>query len=550
MQQFSGRASAKTLKSMPTPVAPSPSYVGALGEQTTLPAIIDLRAEATPDDCFATLGGRSLTFAQALQRAESAAGALASLGVRKGDKVAIMLPNSVEFIDLWFASALLGAVIVPVNTQLRGEGLRYIVDHCDADVCVVDAQLVEQYEFAVPAGAGPSQRFVRGGEASTSWTPVEDILSGDHSPAPRAEVEPEDLASVLYTSGTTGLPKGVMTCHNAYAATGFEYAQRYVRLRADDVLYTCLPLFHSNAQAITTVPSLLSGRPMVMSSRFSASGFLDEMRSHGATVFNYIGAMLTILLKQPERPDDADNPIRLTVGSSAPREGWTDFERRFGIQIVEIYGLTETAGVCLASPPDDVRVGKCGVPVSWSEVQIHNDEATEAGPDEPGEFVIRSRRPNVMFRGYYKDPDATAKAMAGGWFHSGDRGRRSPDGYFEFIDRLKDSIRRRGENISSFEVERVVNSHPAVAESAAVGVPSELGEEDVMIVVVPREAAEVGPAELVEFCAERMAAFMVPRYVRTVDTLPKTPTQKVQKFALRDADLGSAWDRLAPGERR
>ena len=412
MQQFSGRASAKTLKFMPTPVAPSPSYVGALGEQTTLPAIIDLRAEATPDDCFATLGGRSLTFAQALQRAESAAGALASLGVRKGDKVAIMLPNSLEFIDLWFASALLGAVIVPVNTQLRGEGLRYIVDHCDADVCVVDAQLVEQYEFAVPAGAGPSQRFVRGREAPTSWTPVEDLLSGDHSPAPRAKVEPEDLASVLYTSGTTGLPKGVMTCHNAYAATGFEYAQRYVRLRADDVLYTCLPLFHSNAQAITTVPALLSGRPMVMTSRFSASGFLDEMRSHGATVFNYIGAMLTILLKQPERPDDADNPIRLTVGSSAPREQWTEFERRFGIQIVEIYGLTETAGVCLASPPDDVRVGKCGVPVSWSEVQIHNDEATEADPDEPGEFVIRSRRPNVMFRGYYKDPDATAKAMA------------------------------------------------------------------------------------------------------------------------------------------
>ena len=305
---------------MPTPVAPSPSYVGALGEQTTLPAIIDLRAEATPDHCFATLGGRSLTFAQALQRAESAAGALASLGVRKGDKVAIMLPNSLEFIDLWFGSALLGAVIVPVNTQLRGEGLRYIVDHCDADVCVVDAQLVEQYEFAVPAGAGPSQRFVRGREAPTSWTPVEDLLSGDHSPAPRAKVEPEDLASVLYTSGTTGLPKGVMTCHNAYAATGFEYAQRYVRLRADDVLYTCLPLFHSNAQAITTVPALLSGRPMVMTSRFSASGFLDEMRSHGATVFNYIGAMLTILLKQPERPDDADNPIRLTVGSSAPRE--------------------------------------------------------------------------------------------------------------------------------------------------------------------------------------------------------------------------------------
>ena len=535
---------------MPTPVAPSPSYVGAVGEQTTLPAIIDLRADATPDDRFVTIAGRSLTFAQALQRAESATGSLASVGVGKGDRVAIMLPNSLEFLDLWFASALLGAVIVPVNNQLRGEGLRYIVEHCDADVCVVDAPFVEAYEAAVPAGAGPSRPFVRGGEASGRWTPLEDLLTGEHPPAPRANVAPGDLASVLYTSGTTGLPKGAMWCHNAYAVTGLEYAQRYVRMRADDVLYTCLPLFHSNAQAITTMPSLLSGRPMVMTSRFSASGFLDEIRSHGATVFNYIGAMLTILLKQPERADDADNPLRLTVGSSAPRDQWTVFERRFGIEIVEIYGLTETAGVCLASPPGDVRIGKCGVPVSWSEVQIQREDGTEAAPDEPGEFVVRTERPNIMFGGYYKNPDATAKAMAGGWFHSGDRGRRSADGYFEFIDRLKDSIRRRGENISSYEVERVVNAHPAVAESAAVGVPSELGEEDVMVVVVPREGADLDPAELVDFCTERVAAFMVPRYVRILNTLPKTPTQKVQKFALREAGVGSAWDRLTPGEAR
>jgi crotonobetaine/carnitine-CoA ligase len=337
-----------------------------------------------------------------------------------------------------------------------------------------------------------------------------------------------------------------MTCQNAYVATGVEYARGYVRMREDDVLWTCLPLFHINAQAISVMPALLSGRPLVLTSRFSASGFLDEMRASGATVFNYIGAMLSILLKQPERDDDAENPIRLTTGSSAPAERWAEFERRFGIHIVEIYGLTETAGVCLASPPDDVRIGKCGVPVSWSEVEIHREDGTVADDDEPGEFVVRAKRPNTMFLGYYRNDEATEKAMRGGWFHTGDRGRRSADGYFTFIDRLKDCIRRRGENISSYEIERIVATHPGVAECAAVGVPSELGEEEVMVVVVPR-GESVDAAELVDFCAERMAAFMVPRYVRMVAELPKTPTQKVQKFSLREEGFAGAWDRLGEG---
>jgi crotonobetaine/carnitine-CoA ligase len=523
--------------------AGSPSYVGAPGEQATLPAILDARAEATPDHRFLEFAGESLTYGQALARAESAAGALSSVGVRRGDRVAVMMANSLEFVDLWFATALLGAVLVPINTQLRGEGLRYIVTHCDANVAVVDAPLVEAFVAALPPGTGPSRRFAHG-EAAPGWASLAELLAGGHAPAPRAAIAPGDLAALLYTSGTTGLPKGVMTCHNAYPATGFEYAQRYVRLREDDVLYTCLPLFHINAQAISVVPSLLSGRPLVLTSKFSGSGFLDETRAHGATVFNYIGAMLTILLKQPERDDDAENPVRLTVGSSAPAERWTEFERRFSIQLVEIYGLTETAGVCLASPPDDVRIGKCGIPVSWSDVRIHREDGTEADVDEPGEFVVRAERPNTMFLGYYKNPDATAKAMAGGWFHSGDRGRRSGDGYFTFIDRLKDCIRRRGENISSYEIERIVATHPGVAECAAVGVPSELGEEEVMIVVVAR-GDELDPAELTSFCAERMAAFMVPRYVRIVAELPKTPTQKVQKYALREDGFATAWDRLA-----
>jgi carnitine-CoA ligase len=530
---------------MATPTVPPPVYVGALTEETTVPDVLERRASATPDAHFVTFGDERRTFAEGLAGAQRAAGALAAVGVGKGDTLALMLPNCLEFLDLWLGSALLGAVIVPVNTQLRGDGLRYIVEHCDADVCVVDGPLLEQFDAAVPAGTGPSRRFARG-IGGGGWVSLDELLVGGHPPAPRALVRPSDLAAVLYTSGTTGLPKGVMTSHNAYAVTGFEYAQHYVRLRGDDVLWTCLPLFHINAQAITTMPSLLSGRPMVLSARFSGSGFFEEMRAHGATVFNYIGAMLTILLKQPVRENDADNPVRLSTGSSAPADRWHEFERRFGIHLVEIYGLTESAGVCLASPPDDVRVGKCGVPLSWSEVRIAREDGTTAGVDEPGEFVIRGKRRNTMFQGYYKNPDATTRAWEGGWFHSGDRGRRSQDGYFTFIDRLKDSIRRRGENISSFEVERVVNSHPAVFESAAVGVPSELGEEEVLIAVVPRPGAELDLAELADFCVVSMAAFQVPRYIRVVPELPKTPTEKVQKFALREAGSADAWDRLAP----
>lgn len=529
---------------MATSAAP-PSYVGALGQETTIPAVLERRAEATPDARFVTCGGRDRTFSEGLEAAERAAAGLAAVGLGRADTLAVMLPNCLEFLDLWFGAALLGAVIVPVNTQLRGEGLRYIVEHCDAEVCVIDAPYTEAFDAALPPGAGPSRRFTRGDGPGGHWASLHELLAGGGPPAPRALVRPDDLAAVLYTSGTTGLPKGVMTCHNAYAVTGFEYAQRYVRLRDDDVLWTCLPLFHINAQGITAMPSLLSGRPMVLSPRFSGSGFFDEMRTHGATVFNYIGAMLTILLKQPVRDDDADNPVRLSTGSSAPADRWVEFERRFGVHLVEIYGLTETAGVCLASPPDDVRVGKCGVPVSWSEVRIARNDGSTAACAEPGEFVIRAKQPNTMFQGYYKNEDATARAWEGGWFHSGDRGRRSEDGYFTFIDRLKDSIRRRGENISSFEVERVVNSHPAVFESAAVGVPSELGEEEVMIVVVPRPGAVVDPAALSEFCVESMAAFQVPRYIRVVMELPKTPTEKVQKFVLRDQGIDEAWDRLA-----
>lgn len=334
-----------------------------------------------------------------------------------------------------------------------------------------------------------------------------------------------------------------MNCHNSYVTAAVEFARNYVRLREDDVLYTSLPLFHVNAQSLTTLGSVVSGRPMVLASRFSASRFFAELTRHRATVFNYIGAMLTMLYKQPEGPHDAANAVRLAVGGAAPAELWRSFERRFGLEVLEIYGLTETATFCVGSPPDDIRPGKIGRPVSWAEVTVHGEDGSPAPAGTPGEIVVRPKRPDTIFEGYYKREDATAEAMRDGWFHTGDRGTCDEDGYLAFIDRLKDSIRRRGENISSYEVERVVNSHPDVAESAAFGVPSDLGEEEVMVVVLSR-TEDFDHDGLIEFCRERMADFMVPRYVRVQGELPKTATQRVQKFELRKQGIEGAWDRL------
>lgn len=529
---------------IPSP-EPGVTYVGNPDEATTLPEILRRRAELSPDSRCLTLAGVTRTYAGMLAAAEQAAAALASLGLRKGAKVAALLPNSTEILDIWLGAALLGAVFIPVNTGLRGEGLRYIVEHSEAEFIALDAPLAETLSAAVPVGRGPRHRYVRGQAGPPSgYGSLAALLNGAHRGAGPASVEPGDLASILYTSGTTGLPKGVMNCHNSFAVAAHEFTRRYVRIRQDDVLYTSLPLFHANAQSLTAVGSLVAGCPMVVAPRFSASGFFGDIRLHNATVFNYIGAMLTMLAKQPEQPDDASNPVRLAIGGAAPAELWRRFERRFNLTILELYGLTESAAFCLGNPPGDIRVGTIGKETSWSEVKIVAPDGRALPDGEPGEIAIRSKRPATMFLGYYKNEEATRMAMGGGWFRSGDRGRRSSDGYFIFLDRLKDSIRRRGENISSFEVERIVNTHPKVSESAVVGVPSELGEEDVMVVIVPNGGG-IDCVELIEFCQRRMADFMVPRYIRLVERLPKTATQRVEKYSLRETGIRDAWDRHA-----
>ncbi len=302
-------------------------------------------------------------------------------------------------------------------------------------------------------------------------------------------------------------------------------------------------MFHVNAKTNTVIPALILDGSIVMHARFHASTFWETTRDHGVTAFNYMGALLMMLHKQPARPDDGDNPVRKAYGAPAPVEIFEDFQNRFGVRLVEVYGSTE-CGIVTYNTIHEMRLGTCGKAAPYYDVELHDELDRPVPPGVPGEIVVRPHEPFIMFTEYYRNPEATAEAFRNLWYHTGDRAVMDEHGYFTYLDRIKDSIRRRGENISSWEVERVINSIEEVQEAAVVGVPSELTEEEVLAVVVVKPGAEVAPERILDEVNERMPHFAVPRYVRFTAELPKSPAQRIQKYKLRDDGLThDTWDR-------
>ena len=499
------------------------------------------------DATFLQFGNERVSYEQLNASSNRAANALRELGVRVGDKVCVMMNNAPEYLYVWFGLAKLGAVMVPVNVHLRGFGLAYVLHHCDAKTLVVQDEFLEPCRKVL--GQPNIQHVMASGDAEAPVSLQAAMAQAEASRNFDLFAKEEEVLGILYTSGTTGPSKGAMLSHFSYLNTGRIFVEYMVRAGKDDVLFTTLPLFHCNAQQLTTMGSLISGARMALEPAFSASKFWEQIRRHRATVFNYIGAMLTMIYKQPERADDADNSIRVTLGGAAPKEIWREFERRFGVQIIEAFGLTETATVSHCNPYESVRLGSVGKPLPYLEARIVDENDQPVAADTPGEIVVRSKRPHAVMEGYYKMAEKTAEAMRGGWFHSGDRGKMDGDGYFYFIDRLKDCIRRRGENISSFELEKTLLRHSSIQEAVALAAPSELGEDDVRVVLVLKPDKALTPEEVIDFCLENMAYFMVPRYVEYRSSIPKTATQRAQKYLLRDEGLEKAWDREKAGYR-
>lgn len=510
-------------------------------------SFLETHVERTPDKTLLRYQDVQQSYADFHKDAVKAAGALSALGIRAGSSVCLMLGNSPDYLKLWFGLARLGAAKVPVNVHLKGEGLAYVIDHSAATVLVIEADLLSRVlplRDAIPR----LQIIVVRGESSPTPPPClrwSDLLAQTEGSYTSKTAHPEAVHAILYTSGTTGSPKGVMLSHDAYLNSARAFAEQFVKASANDTFYTCLPLFHINAQAHTVLPAIGLNATMAIGNRFSASGFWDEICHHQVTIFNSLASMIPILCKQPPNPRDQDHQARLTACAATPKDVWLEFEERFGVRIIEGYGLTETAGFCVSNSPDNVRVGSIGMPMDFVEAQIIDQEGREAKPGRHGEIVLLSRTPHAFMEGYFKMPVQTNKAMQSGWFRSGDMGYADADGYLHFVDRIKQSIRRRGENISSWEVEKIVNAHPKVLESAAVGVPSAVGEEEVKICIVPRLDEAIDPLDIIRWCEERMAYFMVPRYVDLRDALPKTATERVEKYKLKQEGFGRAWDREA-----
>ena len=516
-------------------------------------AVLARRSEEVPNRPWIITDERSYSYRTMDKRSSSLAKGLNGLGIGANDTVLVMLPDTVDFVLIWCALSKLGAIEVPVNVHYRGNLLTYLVNDSLAQTMVLDASFLERLESVsadlvylkrlIIYGVGNTQAlrtltqyyeviFYEDLEADTLW-------SGD---GPRYR----DLMAVMYTSGTTGPSKGAMITH----AHAYEYAYgvtEMLELRGGDIYYAPLPLFHLAGQFAVIYASCIASATAVIAGVFSAQRFWTDVVRFNASCSFLLGAMANFLYQQPLSASDHQNPLeRVLMAPLIPEvEG---FKQRFGCLVSTTWGGTEM-NCPMRSGFDLVDNKSCGrVAEDRYEVRIVDKSDAELPHGVPGEALVRSREPWIMSNGYWNHPEWTEKAFRNLWYHTGDMLKRDAVGNFYFVDRTKDAIRRRGENISSMEVENEINASPDVVECAVIPVASAHTEQDVMAVIVASDPSAFDPAALIEFLVPRLAYFMVPRYIDRVDALPKTPTGKIQKYPLRDRGLtDSTWDREASG---
>jgi crotonobetaine/carnitine-CoA ligase len=504
-------------------------------------------AAERPDKVFLRFEtGETWTYRETFDHARRAAAGLSGLGVKADDVVLVLLPNGPDFVKAWFGANMLGGAVAAPNTALRGAVLQHLVTLSGATVGVVDAAWLERLgeidtgalaTVVVSGETGPTQGRFRTVPLAVCFD------AADAGDCPDVTVEPWQAQFILFTSGTTGPSKGAIVTY--VQMHDMMFATSGGRLTEDDVYLASTPLFHVGGSRVVNGMLLLGGS-VVLLRQFKTDTFWDTIRRHGATACVLIGAVARFLEERPPRADDADNPLRLVSMSPLVRDPQA-FSRRFGVDVFTSYGMSELS-VPIVSELNPTDPDSCGRIRPGYEARIVDEFDREVPEGEAGELVLRASRPWTISPGYWRMPEATAAAWRNGWFHTGDRFRRNAAGDHFFIDRQKDAIRRRGENVSSFEVEAEVLAHPDVQDAAAVGVPAPQGEQDILVVVVPRPGVALEPAALFAFLRPRMAHFMLPRYIRVADDLPRTPSARVQKHVLRaEGVTPDCWDREAAG---
>jgi crotonobetaine/carnitine-CoA ligase len=497
----------------------------------TVGGLLMHRAEERSGDTFlifesndGSVGRRS--WREAASRAVRMAHMLASQGVEPGDRVHVHLVNCPEFYDCWFGCSVLGAVMVPTNPLLARAELNYELEHAGCVVSVTEPDLVDAVSAARPPGLN---------EITVARTEdFEAALAGQPESADRRGPRPEDLAAILYTSGTTSSPKGVMVTHANYLHVG-EVVAQHLRIRADDRWLIVLPLFHANAQYYSTMSALVSGASIALTERFSASRWSRQAARHEATIASLFAAPIRMILAQDAHRDDARNDLRAVIFSqNVTEEQLGAFERRFACPLLQLYGMTETIAPPTLNPLyGERRNMTIGRPTLASHVRVVDESGRDVSVGEVGELLVRGVPGWTLMAGYLDDAEATAAAMRDGWLRTGDNVQVDPGGYVRFLDRAKDMIKRAGENIAATEVEAVVNSHPSVFESAAIGILDEMRDEAIKVFVVLHPGDEATEEGIIVWCRERLARFKVPSSVEFVDGLPRTSVGKIRKEALR-----------------
>jgi len=523
--------------------------------QDTITAALARAVADVPDKVFLDFSGDKFTFAEVDRLSTELAHGLLELGVATGQPVATMLDNNIDAVTVWLAINKIGAVSAPVNTAFKGAFLRNQLNDCSAEVVIAEqayasrvtdiAAELQQMRFLVTRGASS------GGPAGVRALGLDELRKSGLPPVPD-EVTPGQLAMLVYTSGTTGASKGCMLCHNhaCNIAWGAALGQGF---GPDDVLWSPLPLFHLNAIAVSVVTGMIARSTVAIAPRFSVSGFWPEVERSGATVVSLLGSMATLIADAPDNEASrrCHGQVRQVSAAPFPPEIVQKWRDRFGVPAKGSggYGMTEAATISSLGPGESIGPpGSSGKVGRDFEVRIFDDGDNELPTGTAGEIVARPNRPNIMFQGYWNRPADTVKAWRNLWFHTGDIGRIDEQGYLYFVDRKKDYIRRRGENISTFEMEAVFREHPAIQDVAVHAVLSPLGEDEVKVTAELRPGAEVTEEELCRWSIERVPRFAVPLYIEFREDLPRSATGKVLKEQLRSEGATAAtWDREAAG---
>jgi crotonobetaine/carnitine-CoA ligase len=528
----------------------------------SLGELLRARAAELPDRPYLTVSGRGYTFAELNARSDAVAASLHLHGVQAGDRVALLTPNRPEVVELFFGLAKLGAIQVPLNAALKGEFLRYQLNQSQASMVVVDAEgagalaaviheLPDLHLCVLLDGDHAGPRL--GGIVQTGY---EEFARASAAP-PAVSVNPADTMTIMYTSGTTGFPKGCLLSHGYYQRAA-RAVGRGVEVTERDVLFTTLPMFHAAAMFSTVIGGLVYATSAVIDPVFSARNFLTRAAEVDATIAFAVGAMGNALLATPPSPADRAHRMRTMVVAPLPPQAQQEFRERFGIEPhAQMYGQTECVPIT-CTPVSSVRdPAGCGAPVADLELGLLDDEDRAVAPGEVGEVAIRPKERFVMFDGYWNQPEATLEAFRDLWYHTGDYGRLLPSGQLEFIDRKRDALRRRGENISSMQLETAIRAHPLVVDVAVHAVASALTEDDVKACIVLNEGVTVTPEELFAFFCEQVPSYAIPRYVEFLDELPRTAVGRIMKYKLRERPLDErVWDferlglRLNKSERR